>query len=276
MLINAVKNYRAEVGEKSLPKAHMKFLVRLQKGEEAIVKRPVTPIPDASGAETPIAQQQHAQNGIAEPGISSTPNKDPTPESCRLFKCTYRPSSFKSARLGARSWWDPSWNEQEFPHTRSVPYAALQPTDQYRHAHQLRRGYRWIEQREGEKIHPDGTSRDCGEAAGWETGGDCCCGQEVRKGRQYKYYSWGLEVVTPVRGNGQLVSFQLKSISRWLLCSISMSIATTHSKALLHRRFDHYLFPDGNSLTPAYLACFYRSSFIPAAALVSCISGPCR
>ena len=70
MLINAVKNYRAEVGEKSLPKAHMKFLVKLQKGEEALIRRPVTPTPDTSKAESPVLQMQ--KNGKAEPQTPST------------------------------------------------------------------------------------------------------------------------------------------------------------------------------------------------------------
>merc|ERR1711939_707178 len=57
-LIHAVKNYRAEVGEKSLPKAHMKFLTQLQKGEQSLIKRPLTPQVDAaeSGAATPTKQ----------------------------------------------------------------------------------------------------------------------------------------------------------------------------------------------------------------------------
>ncbi|KIV94864.1 hypothetical protein, variant [Exophiala mesophila] len=55
-LISAVKNYRAEVGERSLPKIHMKFLVQLQKGEQTLIRRPLTPIPDStdSGAATPV------------------------------------------------------------------------------------------------------------------------------------------------------------------------------------------------------------------------------
>ena len=57
-LIHAVKNYRVEVGEKSLPKAHMKFLTQLQKGEQSLIKRPLTPQVDAaeSGAATPTKQ----------------------------------------------------------------------------------------------------------------------------------------------------------------------------------------------------------------------------
>lgn len=53
-LVHSVKNYRAEVGEKSLPKAHMKFLNQLQKGSETLIRRPLTPIPD-SGTATPTA-----------------------------------------------------------------------------------------------------------------------------------------------------------------------------------------------------------------------------
>ena len=81
MLINSVKTYRAEVGEKSLPKAHMKFLVKLQRGEEALIKRPVTPTPNASRVATPTPQQQQTQNGKAEPQTPSTPNNNLTPTS---------------------------------------------------------------------------------------------------------------------------------------------------------------------------------------------------
>lgn len=41
-LIQAVKSYRPEVGEKGLPKAHMNFLVQLQKGQESLIRRPFT------------------------------------------------------------------------------------------------------------------------------------------------------------------------------------------------------------------------------------------
>lgn len=52
-LIHAVKNYRFEVGEKSLPKAHMKFLQQLLKGSETLIRQPMTPIVTAPGTPTP-------------------------------------------------------------------------------------------------------------------------------------------------------------------------------------------------------------------------------
>jgi hypothetical protein len=57
-LINAVKNYRAEVGEKTLLKPHMKFLVQLQKGEQSLINRPITPAENLSPspATTPANQ----------------------------------------------------------------------------------------------------------------------------------------------------------------------------------------------------------------------------
>ncbi|KAL2414843.1 Dilute domain-containing protein C25B8.08 [Exophiala dermatitidis] len=71
-LIHAVKNYRAEVGEKSLPKAHMKFLVQLQKGEQSLIdRRPLSPLVDSgpgTGTATPTqtpAPAQDNNNGTA-------------------------------------------------------------------------------------------------------------------------------------------------------------------------------------------------------------------
>ena len=55
-LVHAVKNYRYEVGEKPLPKAHMRFLQQLQKGSETIIRRPVTPLPDTDTPSTPITK----------------------------------------------------------------------------------------------------------------------------------------------------------------------------------------------------------------------------
>lgn len=68
-LIHAVKNYRSEVGEKGLLKPHMKFLVQLQKGQETLIRRPLTPMPAemtpaVSGAATPVSiQTTNATNG---------------------------------------------------------------------------------------------------------------------------------------------------------------------------------------------------------------------
>ncbi|KAL6245043.1 hypothetical protein RBB50_007818 [Rhinocladiella similis] len=79
-LIHAVKNYRAEVGEKSLPKAHMKFLGQLQKGEQSLIKRPLTPQVDApeSGSETPTKQNG---DGAAAAKLPETPQSVAPPTS---------------------------------------------------------------------------------------------------------------------------------------------------------------------------------------------------
>lgn len=70
-LIHAVKSYRPEIGEKGLPKSHMKFLVQLQKGQESLIKRPLTPTPSTpQGAVTPTS---------AELPLSSTKNGDHQP-----------------------------------------------------------------------------------------------------------------------------------------------------------------------------------------------------
>lgn len=67
-LIHAVKTYRAEVGEKNLPKAHMKFLIQLQRGEQSLIKRPLTPMVEApeSGSATPTQR-----NGTPVPANKS-------------------------------------------------------------------------------------------------------------------------------------------------------------------------------------------------------------
>ena len=70
-LIHAVKNYRYEVGEKSLPKAHMKFLQQLQKGSETLIRQPVTPLPDTGTPSTPIKSSTPQPGGKA--GSNGTP-----------------------------------------------------------------------------------------------------------------------------------------------------------------------------------------------------------
>ncbi len=75
-LIHAVRSYRPEVGERGLLKAHMGFLVQLQKGQESLIKRPLTPTvsspPQAtpSGAATPIESDA--------PPVPSTSTSTPT------------------------------------------------------------------------------------------------------------------------------------------------------------------------------------------------------
>lgn len=68
-LIHVVKNYRSEVGEKSLPKAHMKFLAQLQKGTETLTPRPSTPAPDDVGQTpaTPVKASQAVINQTSSP-----------------------------------------------------------------------------------------------------------------------------------------------------------------------------------------------------------------
>ncbi|KIW80753.1 hypothetical protein Z517_07369 [Fonsecaea pedrosoi CBS 271.37] len=91
-LIHAVKNYRAEVGEKSLPKAHMKFLTQLQRGEQSLIKRPLTPMVEAteSGtttpagrngtpAPTPVNKEPSTPQKASAPSISSPVEQDTDP-----------------------------------------------------------------------------------------------------------------------------------------------------------------------------------------------------
>ena len=82
-LIQAVKNYRSEVGEKSLAKAHMKFLVQLQKGQETLIRRPLTPLPNestpnASGTATPTASMSNATTSNPPNVNSSSDTKQPS------------------------------------------------------------------------------------------------------------------------------------------------------------------------------------------------------
>ena len=94
-LIHAVKSYRSEVGEKGLPKAHMKFLVQLQKGQEGLIRRPRTPISQApqaaSNPSTPIKSEAHtstpasttttSQNGTLPNDQQHNPPSIPPPQS---------------------------------------------------------------------------------------------------------------------------------------------------------------------------------------------------
>jgi hypothetical protein len=89
-LIHAVKNYRAEVGEKSLPKAHMKFLTQLQRGEQSLIKRPLTPAVDTpesgtatptkrNGTPTPASKEPSTPQRPTAPSISSPVEQDTDP-----------------------------------------------------------------------------------------------------------------------------------------------------------------------------------------------------
>jgi hypothetical protein len=87
-LIHAVKNYRPEVGEKGLAKAHMKFLVQLQKGQETLIRRPLTPAPadltpSASGAATPVTAKLNAASIPQQNGIDGTSPPGPLPTSAK-------------------------------------------------------------------------------------------------------------------------------------------------------------------------------------------------
>ena len=79
-LIHVVKSYRQEVGERSLLKAHMKFLVQLQKGQETLIRRPLTPVlPDSntgSGAATP---KRGPENGTPTSAVDGSNTVPPSP-----------------------------------------------------------------------------------------------------------------------------------------------------------------------------------------------------
>lgn len=84
-LLHTVKNYRYEVGEKGLPKAHMKFLQQLQKGSETLIRRPVTPLPDTDTPSTPVkpGTPQPPSLGVKDesPPAPDTPNaQQPQPQ----------------------------------------------------------------------------------------------------------------------------------------------------------------------------------------------------
>lgn len=80
-LIHAVKNYRYEVGEKSLPKAHMKFLQQLQKGSETLIRQPVTPVVD-TGPSTPTkSSTTHLPAVDTTKGSTTSPITKQTPQS---------------------------------------------------------------------------------------------------------------------------------------------------------------------------------------------------
>lgn len=74
-LIHIVKSYRSEVGETNLTKPHMKFLVQLQKGQESLTRRPVTPAPRDATA-TP--QNGTPISAVAESPASSRPPPSPS------------------------------------------------------------------------------------------------------------------------------------------------------------------------------------------------------
>ncbi|RMD43151.1 hypothetical protein DV735_g1888, partial [Chaetothyriales sp. CBS 134920] len=101
MLIRAVKSYRAEVGEKSLPKQHMKFLGKLQRGEAVLVRRPLSQ--DMARAETPVPQQQQqgTTNGKSEAPTPSTPTKTQQPQPQQSSPESFDPDPGGTPPLGA-------------------------------------------------------------------------------------------------------------------------------------------------------------------------------
>jgi len=163
-LIHAVKNYRPEVGEKGLPKVHMKFLVQLQKGQETLIRRPLTPLPadltpSASGAATPVASPHETtsapkQNGTDTPTKTQTPTSATSPLSpsqtpTPLAPSITQPLESDSYPLGKKK---PN-------HNRPFTDAAIQSADIDGHAHHLRRRDWRYEPREGEEIYPDSADR---------------------------------------------------------------------------------------------------------------------
>ena len=90
-LLHAVKSYRPEVGEKGLPKSHMRYLTQLQKGQETLIRRPLTPIPQdsatASGTTTPLqvnlTPSSEQENDATKSGNlpATTPTSAVTPTS---------------------------------------------------------------------------------------------------------------------------------------------------------------------------------------------------
>lgn len=97
-LIHAVKSYRPEVGEKGLPKAHMKFLVQLQKGQESLIRRPLTPAPQgtSSGTLTPSKLEPPLTPTISTSTSPTSPqpkNGTTTPPSSDKQQQQYRPPS---------------------------------------------------------------------------------------------------------------------------------------------------------------------------------------
>lgn len=80
-LLHAVKNYRYEVGEKALPKAHLKFLQQLQKGSETLIRQPVTPISDTTPSTPTKSSIPQPAPGDAKSETTNTPTAKQNPQS---------------------------------------------------------------------------------------------------------------------------------------------------------------------------------------------------
>jgi hypothetical protein len=110
-LIHSVKNYRPEVGEKGLPKVHMRFLVQLQKGQETLIRRPLTPLPadptpSTSGAATPVANVLETpsapkQNGTDTPTTTQTGASAASPPSRNQAPAPLAPSTTQPFESGS-------------------------------------------------------------------------------------------------------------------------------------------------------------------------------
>lgn len=74
-LSSTVKSYRAEVGEKNLAKAHVKFIKQLEKGQESLIRRPLTPVPD-SGRQTPVPPSQQEKGKENGGAAGASPDKE--------------------------------------------------------------------------------------------------------------------------------------------------------------------------------------------------------
>jgi hypothetical protein len=100
-LLSTVKSYRAEVGEKSLPKAHAKFIKQLEKGQESLIRRPVTPVPD-SGRATPVPQTPSGKGG-KENGIAANKDGPSSPSKDEPASAATEPPSTPSATASSKT-----------------------------------------------------------------------------------------------------------------------------------------------------------------------------
>lgn len=100
-LIHIVKSYRSEVGEMSLHKAHMKFLVQLQKGQESLIRRPVTPAPNDK-ASTP-QESATPRNGTPKPASVGSPASLRPPPSPSIMQAIEPDTDPPSNRLTLES-----------------------------------------------------------------------------------------------------------------------------------------------------------------------------
>jgi hypothetical protein len=113
-LIHIVKSYRSEVGETSLPRAHMKFLVQLQKGQESLVRRPITSAPNDGAATS--SEPATPQNGTPKPDVVGSPASTRPPPS---------PSIAQSIEPDT----DPPSNRLTFDPSLMLPFSLPTSTD---------------------------------------------------------------------------------------------------------------------------------------------------